>query len=109
MTNSVMSETGFSEAAFNAFIESRDEPGWLIDQRRSAWNVFCETPLPSKKEEEWMRTDIRLLKLDVVDGQRVMWVRPQVDQTTGRGTQDFSAERALHFEKTCPNTEGSQL
>ena len=64
MTNSVMSETGFSEAAFNAFIESRDEPGWLIDQRRSAWNVFCETPLPSKKEEEWMRTDIRLFKLD---------------------------------------------
>ena len=59
-----MSETGFSEAAFNAFIESRDEPGWLIDQRRSAWNVFCETPLPSKKEEEWIRTDIRLFKLD---------------------------------------------
>ncbi len=32
--------------------------------RRSAWRRFQELPMPSVREEEWMRTDIRLFKLD---------------------------------------------
>jgi Fe-S cluster assembly protein SufD len=55
---------GFSSASFAAFLESRDEPGWLKDQRRAAWRTFESLPMPGRNNEEWMRTDIRLFRLD---------------------------------------------
>jgi Fe-S cluster assembly protein SufD len=63
MTTAVAS-TGFTQGAFDAFLAARDEPPWLFDMRRDAWQRFQELPMPSVREEEWMRTDIRLLKLD---------------------------------------------
>jgi Fe-S cluster assembly protein SufD len=56
--------TGISQTAFDAFLAARNEPAWLTDMRRTAWARFQELPLPSVREEEWMRTDIRLFKLD---------------------------------------------
>ena len=58
------SPTGFTQDAFDAFLAARDEPAWLIDLRRKAWQRFLELPMPSVRDEEWMRTDIRLFKLD---------------------------------------------
>src|SRR5438128_9877559 len=55
---------GFIQAAFDAFLAARDEPGWLIDMRRKAWRRFQEMPMPSVRDEEWIRTDVRLFKLD---------------------------------------------
>ena len=55
---------GFTQEAFDAFMASRDEPGWLTDLRHSAWKHFSELPMPSQRDEEWMRTDIRLFRLD---------------------------------------------
>lgn len=60
----VASAAGLTDAAFEALLAERREPSWLVDLRRSAWAKFAELPLPSRKEEEWMRTDIRLFKLD---------------------------------------------
>lgn len=54
---------GFSQQTFDAFLDSRREPGWLVDLRRDAWQAFQELPMPSRTDEEWMRTDIRTLKL----------------------------------------------
>lgn len=56
--------TGFSQAAFDAFLAARDEPTWLVEMRRAAWDKFGELPMPGARDEEWMRTDIRLFKLD---------------------------------------------
>lgn len=58
------SVAGFTDASFEALLAERREPSWLVDLRRSAWQKFAELPLPSRKEEEWMRTDIRMFKLD---------------------------------------------
>jgi len=55
---------GFSQEAFDAFVESRREPAWLRDLRASAWKTFTGLPFPSQRDEEWMRTDIRLFRLD---------------------------------------------
>src|SRR5437762_14205512 len=63
MATAVVS-TGFSQEAFDAFLAARDEPSWLVDMRRAAWQRFLELPMPSVRDEEWMRTDIRLFKLD---------------------------------------------
>ncbi len=55
---------GFHREAFDAFLQSRDEPGWLRDQRAEAWRQFESLPWPSQRDEEWMRTDIRMFHLD---------------------------------------------
>jgi Fe-S cluster assembly protein SufD len=55
---------GFTEAAFEAFLKTRDEPGWVIDRRREAFEAFRALPWPTMRDEEWRRTDIRALKLD---------------------------------------------
>src|SRR2546425_7761296 len=52
----------FNDAAFNDFLAARDEPGWLSDLRRSAWKKFNELPMPTRQDEEWMRTDIRTFR-----------------------------------------------
>ncbi|MCE9546765.1 MAG: Fe-S cluster assembly protein SufD [Planctomycetia bacterium] len=57
-----ITQTGFTDATFNDFLASRDEPGWLLDQRRAAWQKFNELPMPSRQDEEWMRTDIRTFR-----------------------------------------------
>lgn len=55
---------GFNQDTFEAFLSSRDEPDWLGESRQAAWKKFCDLEMPSSKDEEWMRTDIRLFKLD---------------------------------------------
>jgi len=50
--------------SFDAFLASRDEPLWLTDLRREAWARFGELPMPSQRDEEWMRTDIRLFHFE---------------------------------------------
>jgi Fe-S cluster assembly protein SufD len=57
-------QPGFTQEAFDAFLASRDEPGWLTDLRFKAWEVFQELPLPGAPLEEWRRTDLRLFRLD---------------------------------------------
>ena len=57
-------QLGYTTEAFDAFLDSRDEPGWLCDQRREAWKDFTRRSWPQRDEEEWFRTDIRLFQLD---------------------------------------------
>ena len=44
----------------------RDEPDWLREQAPAAWEVYEQTPMPKRTDEEWRRTDIRTLPLDDV-------------------------------------------
>ena len=62
--SSTLAPAGFSQETFEAFLASRDEPGWLTDLRNAAWSRFNELAMPTSRDEEWMRTDIRLFKLD---------------------------------------------
>ena len=55
--------TGFTTASFDQFVSERSEPAWLSERRRAAYAAFDSTPLPSLRDEEWRRTDIRALKL----------------------------------------------
>jgi Fe-S cluster assembly protein SufD len=62
--STAIASTGFTEQAFNAFLAARDEPSWLTTMRKDAWRRYCDLPMPSSHDEEWMRTDIRLFKFD---------------------------------------------
>jgi Fe-S cluster assembly protein SufD len=55
---------GFTQEAFRAFQALRQEPDWLGEMRSAAWNAFLDAPMPSRRDEEWMRTDLRLFKLE---------------------------------------------
>ncbi|HEX3728086.1 MAG TPA: Fe-S cluster assembly protein SufD [Pirellulales bacterium] len=55
---------GFDRDTFESVTKSRDEPEWLRDLRMEHWDRYEALPWPSQRDEEWMRTDIRLFHLD---------------------------------------------
>jgi Fe-S cluster assembly protein SufD len=61
---SLAATAGFRQESFDAFLAARREPAWLAELRRQAWRTFCELDWPARNSEEWMRTDIRLFRLD---------------------------------------------
>ncbi len=63
-TTATAATGGFTEAAFEAFLNGRDEPSWLTERRREAFRLFQALPWPTSNDEEWRRTDIRAFKLD---------------------------------------------
>ena len=63
MTN-LVAPRGFTQEAFQAFLDTRHEPAWLTELRLESFSQFLSLPLPSTSDEEWRRTDIRLLRLD---------------------------------------------
>ncbi len=50
-------------AGFDAFLASRDEPDWLTDMRKEAWQHAQEMQWPARRHEEWIRTDLRIFNL----------------------------------------------
>jgi Fe-S cluster assembly protein SufD len=56
--------TGFTQQTLEAVTSG--EPEWLKSQRLTAWRTFEKLPLPTKRDLEWQRFDIRALKLDKV-------------------------------------------
>ncbi len=54
----------FDAAGFAQFLAARDEPQWLNQSRRTAWQQFEQSTWPDRKQEEWMRSDLRGFKLD---------------------------------------------
>lgn len=55
---------GFSRDQVEALSGARHEPQWMRDFRLAAWDIYEQTPMPTRTDEEWRRTDLRRLKLD---------------------------------------------
>ncbi len=77
VTNPAAATGGFTEAAFESFLKTRDEPEWLRDRRREAFEIFKAKAWPSARDEEWRRTDIRALKLGNFAPEIGQEVRPE--------------------------------
>ena len=54
----------FNRSGLQTMIDSVQEPPWITEQRLEAWSQFEQMRWPNQRDEEWMRTDIRLFKLD---------------------------------------------
>lgn len=54
----------YDAAGFEQFISQLEEPQWLTEIRRSAWQAFEKSAWPDRKQEEWMRSDLRGFKLE---------------------------------------------
>ena len=64
MTIATSNQMTFTDDGFRSFLETRNEPGWLTEIRNAAWQRFNDLPWPSNRDEEWMRTDIRIFDLN---------------------------------------------
>ncbi len=65
MTTQTETQTlSYNAAGFEAFLSSRLEPQWLREARKRAWQQFEQSAWPDRKQEEWMRSDLRGFKLD---------------------------------------------
>jgi Fe-S cluster assembly protein SufD len=60
-TNFTMT-TGFTHQTLEAITSG--EPAWLKSQRLAAWQTFEKLSLPTKRDIEWQRFDLKALKLD---------------------------------------------
>ncbi len=56
--------TGFNAETFQTFLAAKTEPQWLRELRERSWKTFQQLSWPARNDEEWIRTDIRLFKLD---------------------------------------------
>ncbi len=57
-------QQAFDGAGFEAFKAHLAEPAWLTQRRDVAWKQFEQTSWPDRKQEDWMRSDLRGFKLD---------------------------------------------
>lgn len=53
----------FDAAGFESFLQSRQEPDWLLEMRREAWRHAEAMQWPERRAEEWIRTDIRTFQI----------------------------------------------
>lgn len=56
--------TQISREALEFIIKRNSEPSWVQKLRQNAWEVFEQIPMPTPKDEEWRRTDLKALKLN---------------------------------------------
>lgn len=77
-------QLGFTQAGFEAFLDSRTEPAWLTEFRREGWKRFSQMDWPARNDEEWFRTDVRLFKLDRF--------RPSLETPSEVGVEGLLAE-----------------
>jgi Fe-S cluster assembly protein SufD len=59
---------GFASETLDALIASRPfEPEWMRDRRRDSFHVLMDTPLPTRTDEAWRRTDFGSLRLKEIE------------------------------------------
>jgi len=56
--------TGISQQTLDSITSG--EPAWLTSRRLAAWQTFEKLPLPTKRDVEWQRFDLKALRLDKV-------------------------------------------
>jgi Fe-S cluster assembly protein SufD len=81
-----LTNSAFDQQSFEEFLHARKEPAWSIQQRREAWQTFLEKDWPQRSDEEWIRTDIRLFKLNqysLPTQSRDQWSRSGGSANTG--------------------------
>lgn len=54
----------FTADTVRALSASRNEPEWMLQKRLDAFALYETMPMPARTDEEWRRTDLRMLKLD---------------------------------------------
>ncbi|MBL8890435.1 MAG: Fe-S cluster assembly protein SufD [Planctomycetaceae bacterium] len=74
---STLTQLGFNASGFASLVQRMsNEPAWLRALRVSAWEQFEKMAWPNRRDEEWMRTDIRLFNLN-----KYSWSPESIEET----------------------------
>jgi Fe-S cluster assembly protein SufD len=55
---------GMTRETVERLSASKNEPDWMLQSRLRAWQLAESLPMPTRRDEEWRRTDIGKLRLD---------------------------------------------
>src|ERR1700733_1882075 len=64
LPTSAQRPAAFDRSAFEAFLKTRGEPGWIADARRRAFDVYLEKLESPLDPEEFKRVDLRAFRPD---------------------------------------------
>ncbi|QDU11720.1 Fe-S cluster assembly protein SufD [Gimesia aquarii] len=95
---------GFGEAAFEAFLTTRDEPDWVTQLRRQAFKRYCELLESELDPEEWRRVDLRALRPDRFQLSAGSEVAKYSAETLLKGQAEF-AGHVTHIDGQLASTE----
>ncbi|MGQ9463624.1 MAG: Fe-S cluster assembly protein SufD [Candidatus Fervidibacter sp.] len=59
----LVAPTQISREAVSFLAERNGEPPWVRDLREKAWGIFENLPMPTPRDEEWRRTDLKAFRL----------------------------------------------
>lgn len=62
--SSAVTASKLDQPAFDAFLNHRREPEWILALRKEAFEQFQSMKWPDRRDEDWMRSDLRPFKLD---------------------------------------------
>ena len=65
MTTTTAPAALFNRDAFHQLLAESPLPDWADQQRRSCMDQLEELVLPDRRQEHWMRTDLRMFKPDM--------------------------------------------
>ena len=98
--------TTTTEKAIFTFQPDMSEPAWLVEHRQAAWSDFEALGWPNRKDEEWIRTDIRLFKPEkysvVTEAREASSVEPLLSQgveLSGQSTTVDGICTASHLQE----------
>jgi len=100
---SVETVPGFDAEAFEAFLATRNEPDWVTEARRSAFEQYQVKLAEPLDPEEWKRVDLRLFR----PGQYTLKTNseaPAKFSTLMEGRTEF-AGLVTHVDGKCTQTE----
>lgn len=56
--------TQISPSALEFLTEQNGEPKWFQEIRRQGWEAFEQIPMPTPRDEEWRRTDLKAFRFE---------------------------------------------
>src|ERR687896_2266443 len=75
-TEDLSSATGFTRQGVASLSDALAEPGWLVERRLQAFDVFEKLDLPDPKGEEWRYVDVRSFDFERFSPPRPAHERP---------------------------------
>ena len=75
----------FSWTQIQERAEALNEPDWLIEMRREAWELYEIMPMPTLNDEAWRRTDYSHINWDTA-GQLAISQNPSLDNIPAQHT-----------------------
>jgi Fe-S cluster assembly protein SufD len=61
-TTTVTPPATFNQEAFDNFLAQRDDPEWVIELRKQAFEIYNEKLCEPLDPEEWKRVDLRIFQ-----------------------------------------------